>query len=100
MRLFYLVFLITLDVPNISSVSPSATRTYFSARRPAAKLIVVSWFTAVPSGMLRYPFKNWRRILLFEAIRIHSSSRHWTLCNCATAKERVAIRGKSRLGQD
>ena len=100
MRLFYLAFLITLDVPNISYVSPSATHTYFSARRPAAKLIILSWFTAVPSDMLRYSLKNRRRILPFEAIRIHSSPRHWTLCNRAAAKERTAIRGKSRLGQD
>jgi hypothetical protein len=48
MRLFYLAFLITLDVPSISSGSPSATHSYFSARRPAAKLISLLWFTALP----------------------------------------------------
>ena len=98
MRLFSLAFLITLNVPSISTGSPSATRTYFSARRPAAKLIILLWFTAFPSDMLRYPFKNRRRILPFEAFRIHSNPRHWTLCNRAAAKERTAIRGKSRLG--
>jgi len=100
MRLFYLAFLITLDVPSISSGSPSATHTYFSGRRPAVKLISLLWFTALPSDLLRYSFKNRRRIFPFEAFRIHSGRHHWTLCNRAAAKERAAIRGKSRLGQD